>query len=328
MKQSVSRFLAMASFSAIVCAPAISQVTPSDGYLLRLAPKVGSAYRVKSVIAGQGTIMTKDNLQPQPFDVQMTMSMRQNVINVDADKNTEFKYTFEGLSITANGSPVSIPPASSYTMQFKMNPMGALVSGSGIESVQKLMPNANIQNFMNNLMGQSGLSVYPEKPVKAGDSWQSAVIMPSTANGKVTATNILESVDDSGDKKIARINTKFVVDLTKSLSEAASLPQGLNLTGTLTGNSTSSVDLATGMTLDSTIDINTDINVAGQIDGEEANIKLSMAFTGNVASSEIVTQKPEVKATTKATAKPAAKKTTTAKKATVTKKPVKKPVKK
>ena len=322
MKQSVSRFLVMASMSAIMCAPAISQVTPSDGYLLRLTPKVGSAYRVKSVIAGQGTIMTKDNLQPQPFDVQMTMSMRQNVLNVDADKNTEFKYTFEGLNITANGSPVSIPPASSYTMQIKMNPMGAMVSGSGIESVSKLMPNANIQNFMNNLMGQSGLSVYPDKPVKVGDTWQSAVIMPSTVNGKVNATNTLEAVDDAGDKKIARINTKFVVDLKNSLNEATNLPQGLSLAGTLTGNSTSNVDLATGMTLDSNIDLNTDINVSGQIDGEETSVKLSMAFTGNVAATEIVAEKPAAKATTKATAKPAAKKTTAAKK------PVKKPVKK
>jgi len=321
MKHSVSRVLMLAVAGAMLAAPVCAQ-DATEGYQLRMKPKVGVTYKVRSVIDGQGTILTAQSTQPMPFNMQMSMSMRQNIAGIDADGNTQINLIFEGLQITANGSPVSTPPAQDISMQLKVNKLGVPIQASGMESITRLMPNGNVQGFMNSLMGQSGVSAYPEQAVKVGDSWEAAINVPNTTSSKIIATNKLESVDEMGGKKIARIASKFNIDI-RSLSGLvpANMPAGLDLTGTITGNSTSNVDLATGMTIDSSLDLNTDITVTGDLHGEETNAKLSMAFSGIVTATEMEAVKPAVKAAVKAPAKAKA----PAKKAV---KPAKKPVKK
>lgn len=320
MNQSMSRILMLATVGAMMTAPVCAQEAATDGYLLRMAPKVGVTYKIRSVIDGEGTIMTQQNAQPMPFSMQMSMSLRQNIVSVDADSNSQIKLIFDSLTITANGSPVNTPPAQDISMQLKVNKLGVPIAASGMESLTKLMPNGNVQGFMNSLMGQSGVSAYPEKAVKVGESWETAINVPNTTSSKILAKSTLEAVDDMGGKKIARIATKFSIDIRNFSGMApANLPEGLDLTGTLTGTSNSNVDLATGMTLDSSLDLNTEINVTGEMRGEPTNAKLSMAFNGNVTTSEMEAAKPVVKPA----AKPAVKKAP----AKVIK-PVKKPAKK
>lgn len=324
MKQSVSRLFMLATVGAMMAAPVCAQDTPTEGYLLRMTPKVGVTYKVRSVISGDGTIMTQQNAQPMPFTMQMSMSLKQSILSADVEGNTNIKLLFENLNITANGSPVNTPLAQDISMLIKVNKLGVPVQASGMESLTKLMPNGNVQGFMNSLMGQSGVSAYPEKAVKVGESWETAINVPNTSSSKILATSTLEAVDDMGGKKIARIASKFSIDIRSLAGMApASLPAGLDMTGTITGNSSSNVDLATGMTMDSNLDLNTDINVSGEMRGEETNAKLSMAFNGNVTSSEVIAEKPVVKpavkkAPAKATSKTPAKNT----------KPAKKPIKK
>ena len=211
-------------------------------------------------------------------------------------------------------------------MQLKVNKLGVPVQASGMESITRLMPNGNVQGFMNSLMGQSGMSAYPEKAVKVGESWETAINVPNTTSSKILATNTLEAVDEMGGKKIARIASKFNIDIRNvSGLVPANMPSGLDLTGTITGNSTSNVDLATGMTLDSSLDLNTEINVAGEVRGEATNAQLSMAFSGIVTSTEMEAAKPAEKPAVKAAP---AKKPAKAPAKTPAKKAVKKPVKK
>ncbi len=172
-----------------------------------------------------------------------------------AMKNAQFYFTINSKGEV--GSVTGIDDMMQHAMSSVNSPAGVAMA-SGVSS------SFNEENFKQNL--QQSFNMYPDKPVKPGDTWTNTTTMNSQgAQMKMNNTYTLQYVTDS----IANIK----VD-SKISAPGSGASMGLN--GTMSG--TMKFDVPTGVALDGNLDMNMKMtmNTGGQITPVTTDIKMKI----------------------------------------------------
>lgn len=166
---------------------------------------------------------------------------------------------------------------------FTMNAKGEIGEITGIEEMmQHMMSSANIpgagamaanvgsafnkENFKENI--QQAFGMYPDKPVKPGDTWTSSVNLNSQNMAmKTDNTYTLESV--SNNVAHVKVNSK----ISSPESDSA-----MNMKGAMTG--TMDFDVPTGVPLNGDLDMTMDMNVNSGGQSVPMNMDIKMKITG------------------------------------------------
>jgi hypothetical protein len=196
-------------------------------------------------------------------------------INYDSDKPVDTSDMVNGTM----GKVLGAMKGGEFT--FTMNDKGKIGSVTGItEMMNRMMasvPNAgamagsmssafNEDNFKQNI--QQAFGMYPDKPVKPGDAWTSAMNMNNAGMSiKMNNTYTLESV--SGDNANIKVNSKIT-------SPSGDSTMGIN--GSMTG--TMKYDIPTGVPVDGDLDMimNMNVNQGGQ--SMPINMDVKMKISG------------------------------------------------
>ena len=172
-----------------------------------------------------------------------------------AMKNAQFYFTINSKGEVS--SVTGIDDMMQHAMSSVNSPAGVAMA-SGVSS------SFNEDNFKQNL--QQSFNMYPDKPVKPGDTWTNTTTMNTQgAQMKMNNTYTLQSVADS----VAKIK----VD-SKIISPGSGNAVGLN--GTMSG--TMKFDVPTGIAVSGDLDmnINMSVNTGGQLTPIVTDIKMKI----------------------------------------------------
>lgn len=199
----------------------------------------------------------------------ISMHISGNGVNINYDSNQPAD-TSDVVSATV-GKVLGALKGGQF--QFTMNDSGQVGSISGIQDMmQRIMSSINIpgasamvsgigstfndENFKQNI--QQSFGMYPNKPVKPGDTWQNTTEMNNQGMIlKLDNTYTLQSVDGN--------NANVKVD-SKISSQGA-----MSINGTMSG--TMKFDVPTGLPLDGNLDMNMNM---GEANSQSAPLKMDM----------------------------------------------------
>lgn len=199
----------------------------------------------------------------------ISMHISGNGVNINYDSNQPAD-TSDVVSATV-GKVLGALKGGQF--QFTMNDSGQVGSVSGIQDMmQRIMSSINIpgasamvsgigstfndENFKQNI--QQSFGMYPNKPVKPGDTWQNTTEMNNQGMIlKLDNTYTLQSVDGN--------NANVKVD-SKISSQGA-----MSINGTMSG--TMKFDVPTGLPLDGNLDMNMNM---GEANSQSAPLKMDM----------------------------------------------------
>jgi len=267
-------------------------------YTLKFNPANGSKYDAVTSIKTK----TFQNVMGQDieFNMDYDVNMSYNIAAEGANKKLRMTYDRLKMKMDAMGQVVNMdssdPDSSNVaskafralkgqTVEVVLNPDGKVVKVEGSEEIlQKLgademqkqaMKGVLGEDVMNSLMEQS-FGFYPDKPVKAGDSWTSTVTLKSPYIISATSTYTLAKVE--GKKAFIDIVGGLHTDSTSKLT-VNGIEMDLDLTGDVSGNT--EVDIETGMPLTTTIrqTLKGNIEVQGQKIPMASNIDTQITVT-------------------------------------------------
>ncbi len=199
----------------------------------------------------------------------ISMHISGNGVNINYDSNQPAD-TSDVVSATV-GKVLGALKGGQF--QFTMNDSGQVGSVSGIQDMmQRIMSSINVpgasamvsgigstfndENFKQNI--QQSFGMYPNKPVKPGDTWQNTTEMNNQGMIlKLDNTYTLQSVDGN--------NANVKVD-SKISSQGA-----MSINGTMSG--TMKFDVPTGLPLDGNLDMNMNM---GEANSQSAPLKMDM----------------------------------------------------
>lgn len=199
----------------------------------------------------------------------ISMHISGNGVNINYDSNQPAD-TSDVVSATV-GKVLGALKGGQF--QFTMNDSGQVGSISGIQDMmQRIMSSINVpgasamvsgigstfndENFKQNI--QQSFGMYPNKPVKPGDTWQNTTEMNNQGMIlKLDNTYTLQSVDGN--------NANVKVD-SKISSQGA-----MSINGTMSG--TMKFDVPTGLPLDGNLDMNMNM---GEANSQSAPLKMDM----------------------------------------------------
>ena len=168
---------------------------------------------------------------------------------------------------------------------FTMNEKGEVGQVSGIsEMMQRILSSVNVpnadaiiagmsssfseENFKQNI--QQSFAVYPDKPVKPGDSWTSSMTMNNGGMAmKMDNNYTLESVN--GDMANVKVDSKIS-------SPDSSANNNMTITGTMKG--TMQYDIPTGVPVNGDLDMNMDMQMNSGGQSVPMNTDIKMKITG------------------------------------------------
>ncbi len=232
---------------------------------------MATGYHFKSLSDSAGW----KKMQATISHIAMNINSNGQKINYDSDKPGDT------LDVTSHTMAKVLGTMKDAQFYFNINSKGEVGSVSGIDDMMQhamssvnspagvamasgVSSSFNEDNFKQNL--QQSFNMYPDKPVKPGDTWTNATTMSSQGTPmKMDNTYTLQSVTDS----VANIK----VD-SKITSPGAGSAMGLN--GTMTG--TMKFDIPTGIAVDGDLDmnINMSINTGGQLTPMTTDIKMKI----------------------------------------------------
>ena len=207
---------------------------------------------------------------------RIAMNMNTNGVNVDYDSDN----ANDTANVVSKTLGSVLGAMKDGTFNFTINNKGEVGSVTGInDMMQHAMSSVNSpaavamasgmsntfneENFKQNL--RQSFNMYPDKPVKPGDTWTNTTTMNSQGTDiKMDNNYTLESV--SGNIANVKVDSKI------------SLPNaGASLNGTMTGNM--KFDIPTGLALDGNLDMTmtSNINTGGQLTPMNTDIKMKIS---------------------------------------------------
>lgn len=219
-----------------------------------------------------GTILTGQSGAGMPIQVHMQMLMHQTVKEVRAaDGAATVDVGIDTMSMGMNGQTFPMPPEKMAQMK-SIGTMTILPTGKTLSftpspglSAAGQMPGMDLSHA--NALGSLG--AFPDSPLKAGDTWKSAVAA-GMMGMQVASTFSLTSLDTAGGKTIAVIHqtTGGEFGAPGADGAAAPVPAGMKMVGTVKGTGTLRFDVD-----------------AGAVEGQtsQANITMTMTPPGATA---------------------------------------------
>ena len=232
---------------------------------LRLKFTPGQTLYYSMVTDTNGTVLTGQSGAGMPIQIHMQMLMHQTVKSVRAsDGAATLDVGIDTMSMGMNGQ--AMPPEKLAPMKaigtMVILPTGKTVSFTPSAGLSTAGPMPGMDLTHMNSMGSLGR--FPDAPVKAGDTWKSAVAMGMMGTN-VAAEFTLLSLDTADGKTIAiiRQTTNGTFDTTApAAGTAAPMPAGMAMNGNVSGTGTLRFDVD-----------------AGAVVGQASRVNVTMAMT-------------------------------------------------
>jgi len=215
------------AMTAVMVAAAVS-VWAAGAVRLRVNVKPGESWTYRVTVQNSGTIAGPQGTQP----MNSTMAMTYRMVVEKKLPNGEYrmKVVPSSQTMSMNGQTMR------HAQPEQLRPMSFILSPTG-----KTRPLGDVGGpeaaSMTNIMS----AVFPDKPVKVGDTWKMTQDLPMGGGGKVTVTSTNRLVALTGNT--AKVETKF----SAPLSGGPPGSQGRGMTGTMEGTITSELMLPSGM---------------------------------------------------------------------------------
>ncbi|MGQ9523442.1 MAG: DUF6263 family protein [Armatimonadota bacterium] len=215
-----------AVITAAMLAAAVS-VLAAGAVRLRVNVKPGDAWTYKVTVRNTGTMKGPQGTQPMNSTMAMTYRMVVEKKLPNGDYRAKFVPSSQTMSLngrqTMKAQPEQLKPISFILSPTgKTRPLGEV---GGPET-------ASMTNIMS--------AVFPDKPVKVGDTWKTTQELPMGGGGnvKVTSTNRLVALSGN----LAKVQTRFAAPISGDGHGG----QG-RMSGTMEGTITSELMLPSGM---------------------------------------------------------------------------------
>jgi len=240
--------------------------TAAQPVTLRLKFTPGQTLYYSMITDTNGTMLTGQSGAGMPIQVHMQMLMHQTVKDVRAaDGAATMDVGIDAMSMGMNGQTFPMPPNKLAQMKtigtMTILPTGKTLSftpGAGLSAMGP-MPGMDLSHA--NAMGSLGQ--FPDTPVKAGDTWKSAVSM-GMMGMQAASTFSLASLDTTGGATIALIKQTIngAFDTSAANGAAASAPAGMKMIGSVNGTGTLRFDVG-----------------AGAVAGQTSHVSVAMTMT-------------------------------------------------
>lgn len=153
----------------------------------------------------EGTVSVPDTSQPtgrasHPYERNITVE--EAVLDVTASGNYVLAWTFHvPPEETASGSGAVAPPQQ-VQLTVEITPQGRILSIGGVETATPLFGEIDFQSYF-----EQSQPVFPDRALKAGDSWtqEVKVLSPSSEPVVTTSTYVLERVVEEDGTPLAVI---------------------------------------------------------------------------------------------------------------------------
>lgn len=268
----------MKHFLSITLVMLLTFAAFSQKETIQLNLKVGETYKQNS----SAQVLIKQNVGGQSIDIDMTVkagmafkvtSVQGNSYLMDASylSMDMIMKMPQGMSMTFSSSdtdpnnPMSqiLGSMVNKSFQIKMSKTGKVEEVTGVEKLfesafggQMNPQMAAIKTQLESSFGadafkgnmEAAMTVYPDKPVKKGDSWSISTLLKSTMEATTTTTYTLSGIDASA--YLISGKGQFVSDKTKSMI-SNNLPMKFDLSGEVI--SEIKLDKATGWIVEAKI---------------------------------------------------------------------------
>ena len=234
--------------TAPTAVPATAAPAATAPLILRYKFSPGQTLRYKLTVDSTGTLRMATGTT-MPLKQHMEMTMRQSVTDVRAsDGAATLSLGLEAVSGTMNGQ--ALPPQATQAMQKDLGTMVLSPTGK-VLSFQAQAPQGGLaMPGMDMKSMAQGRTVFPDGPVKVGDTWKSAITSEAVGMTMHTVSR-LKSLDTSGGGSVAAIGQGIsgTFDMTPPVPKAAPgdpAAPTTTITGTMTGSDTLKFDAAAG----------------------------------------------------------------------------------
>ena len=151
----------------------------------------------------EGTVTVPDTSEAsgrktQPY--QRNLMVEEAVRDVTPSGNYVLVWTFHLRPDTLAAASEDLPGSVQLTVQ--ITPQGRVLSVGGVETARPLFGEIDFQSYF-----EQSQPVFPERPLKVGDSWTQEVRVVSPRSEPVTtsSTYVLERVEEEGGEPVAVI---------------------------------------------------------------------------------------------------------------------------
>jgi len=262
MKRTLSTALGAAALAALpLSAPAQAPAPPTapaaGTATLRYKFTPGQVHRYKMTTNMVGTMLTGQSGAGFPLNTATQIIMKQTVKDVRAsDGAATIETEIESMRLAMNGKEQPMPDAQKATISKPFTQV-MLPTGKVLSMKMPDMPGAGMPG-MDFSKSFSSLSVaFPAGPLKAGETWKSAISAPGMEGTNLTYDSALTSLTGDGDAARANIDQKIGGTLGMTLSQG--MPMGMTMAGTVNGTGTMVFNTAQGvvenLSNDSSIDM-------------------------------------------------------------------------
>lgn len=279
--------LATATLVLTVVLPAFAQ----EAYTLRRAFKVNEIRRYKVVMEMNGEIVMGQNTMP--LNMQMVMVYREKVAGIKDGKAT-IQTSYESSKMYVNGQEFSLPDMPNMrdvVVTTVIDERNRVHEVRGLERLQAASPFGNL-NFGT---GLNAAALFPEEPIKVGDTWQTDFPLPKAKEMGLVMKHTLVSVTNVGGVQAAVIRTEFegpYEQIVGAVAAQANIPIP-PIKGTMKVVANSYYDLATGNLLKSDADMVMNLQFEGggnnpmmPQQGMQMNMSVKMSLTEEKPSSK------------------------------------------
>ena len=263
-------------------APAAAATT-AQPVALRLKFTPGQTLYYSMVTDTNGTLLTGQSGAGMPIQIHMQMLMHQTVKSVQAsDGAATLDVGIDTMNMGMNGQSMPLPPDKMAQMKtigtMVILPTGKTVSFTPSEGLSAAGPMPGMDMTHMNPMGSLGQ--FPDTPVKAGDTWKSAVAMGMMGT-QVAAGFTLLSLDTADGKTVAVVKqtTNGTFD-TSTAAAGAAAPTGLPMKGNVTGTGTMRFDVDAGAIIGQTGRANVTMTMTPP--GANAPVNMEMKVTSTL----------------------------------------------
>jgi hypothetical protein len=278
-------------------APPAAPATAAAPVTLRLKFTPGQTLYYSMTADTDGTIFMGQTGAEMPLKNHIEMLLHQTVKDVRAsDGAATIDTGVDSMTMSMNGQSFPLPPdqlakmksvgtvvllPTGKTLSFTPNPAlgGAAVPGMDMSHANPL----------------GSLGQFPDAPVKAGDTWKSAVAM-GMMGAQVAAEFTLTSLDTTGGKTIALLNQTIngTFDTSSANGAAAPTPTGMKMKGSVAGKGTLHFDVDAGAVVDQTSQANITMSVMPPGTTAPVKVQIKMNSTMTRASAPVPAANPAV----------------------------------
>lgn len=266
---------------------------------LRLKFTPGQTLYYSMVTDTNGTVLTGQSGAGMPIQIHMQMLMHQTVKSVRAsDGAATLDVGIDTISMGMNGQTMPMPPEKLAPMKtigtMVILPTGKTVSFTPSAGLSAAGPMPGMDLTHMNAMGRLGQ--FPDAPVKAGDTWKSAVAMGMMGTS-VAAGFMLLSLDTVEGKTIAIIKqtTNGTFDTTAPAAGTATpMPAGMAMNGNVDGTGTLRFDVDAGAVVGQTSRANVTMVMTPPGATAPMNMQMKVSSTLKRASAPAAAANPAV----------------------------------